>query len=76
MASAIKRKIIRNIMYYRKLNKLTPKELSLKIDKKEDFMEKLESYYYKVEPTVDTVTKIANVLGMTTDELILRKKDE
>lgn len=76
MASAIKRKIIRNIKYYRKLNKLTPKELSLKIDKKEDFMEKLESYYYKVEPTVDTVTKIAKVLGMTTDELILRKKDE
>lgn len=76
MARAIKRKIIRNIKYYRKLNKLTPKELSLKIDKKEDFIEKLESYFYKVEPTVDTVTKIAKVLGMTTNELILRKKDE
>ncbi len=76
MVSSIKRKIIKNIKYYRELNKLTPKDLSLKIDKKEDFIEKLESYFYKVEPTVDTVTKIAKVLGITTNELILRKKDE
>lgn len=76
MASAIKRKIIKNIKYYRKLKKLTPKELSIKIGKKEDFIEKLESYFYKVEPTVDTVTKIAKALSITTNELILRKKDE
>ncbi len=76
MASATKRKIIRNIKYYRKLSKLTPKELSIKIGKKENFIEKLEAYYYKVEPTVDTITKIAKVLGVTTNELILRKKDE
>lgn len=76
MASAIKRKIIKNIKYYRKLNKLTPKELSIKIGKKEDFIEKLESYFYKIEPTADTITEIAKVFGMTTNELILKKKDE
>ncbi len=51
----IRKVVIDNIRYYRKQAQMSQEELSLKLEKKEDFIEKLESGQTRIEPTLATI---------------------
>ncbi len=65
--------VIENIVYYRKLKRLSQEELSKKIGKNNKFIEKLEAGKYKREPTTDTMDLIIGVLEITIQDLIKDK---
>lgn len=62
--------VIKNIKYLRELNNISPQELSKMLNKKEYFIEKLESNLYKREPTLETIDKLSDIFNISTDILL------
>lgn len=68
--------VLKNIKYYRKKAGIDEQELSLKIGKKGNFIEKLENDKYKIEPTLMTIVLISKELNISIEDLIKeRNKD-
>lgn len=65
--------VINNIKYLREQNNMSPQELSKKLNKKEHFIEKLESNLYKREPSLDTIDRLSSVFNISSD-IILKEK--
>ena len=65
--------VINNIKYLREQNNMSPQELSKKLNKKEHFIEKLESNLYKREPSLDTIDRLSRVFNISSD-IILKEK--
>lgn len=68
--------VISNTRYYREQAKMTQEELSLKLKRKENFIERLENGETKLEPTLVTVDEIAEVLEIPTEYLVMERKKE
>lgn len=62
--------VLDNIRYYREKANISQEELSLKLGRKEDFIERLEANKTKVEPTIVLIDDIANILNISIQELI------
>ncbi len=62
--------LISRIKYYRELRNISQEQLSLMIGRNKDFIKKLEGGFYKKEPTLDTIEKIAKILFVSIDILL------
>lgn len=62
--------VISRLKYYRELRNISQDQLSLMIGRNKDFIKKLEGGFYKKEPTLDTVQKIAAIFNISTNELL------
>ena len=65
--------VINNIKYLREQNNMSPQELSKKLNKKEHFIEKLESNLYKIEHSLDTIDRLSRIFNISSD-IILKEK--
>lgn len=62
--------VLSNIRYYRKKANISQEELSLKLGRKKDFIERLETNKTKVEPTIVLIDEIAEILNIPTVLLV------
>lgn len=62
--------VLSNICYYREKANISQAELSLKLGKKKDFIERLENNKTKVEPTIVLIDEIAEILNIPTVLLV------
>jgi len=65
--------INRNIEKYCRLCNISYNELSIKLGKKEVFIEKLLNGEYKKQPTIDLVDSIAVVFNVDVEKLLERE---
>lgn len=70
----IRKVVINNVRYYREEAHMSQEELSLKLGKKEDFIERLESGQTRVEPTLITVDQIGKILNIPNEYLVAERK--
>lgn len=59
-----RRIVLSNIRFYREKARISQEDLSLKLGKKEDFIERLENNKTKIEPTIDLMDNIAIILNI------------
>ena len=67
--------VISNIKYYREKANIDDKDLSIKLGRKENFIEKLENDEWKIEPTLNTMASIAKEIGIPI-ELLVKERDD
>ena len=67
--------VISNIKYYREKANIDDKDLSIKLGRKENFIEKLENDEWKIEPTLNTMALIAREIGIPI-ELLVKERDD
>ena len=67
--------VISNIKYYREKANIDDKDLSIKLGRKENFIEKLENDEWKIEPTLNTMALIAKEIGIPI-ELLVKERDD
>lgn len=68
--------VLGNIHYYREKANISQEDLSLKLGRKKDFVERLENNKTKVEPTIDLMDNIAKILNIPTISLVKERKQE
>lgn len=68
--------VLSNIRYYREKANISQEDLSLKLGRKKDFVERLENNKTKIEPTVDLMDNIAKILNIPTISLVKERKQE
>lgn len=67
--------VISNIKYYREKANIDDKDLSIKLGRKENFIEKLENDEWKIEPTLNTMALIAKEIGIPIELLVKERVD-
>ena len=72
--SKLRKNVLYNIKYYREKANITQEELSIKIGRKNNFIEKLENGETKLEPTLITIDQIAKKLNIPTEYLVKERK--
>ena len=65
--------VIKKVKEYREKNNLSQEELSLKLNKKKDFITRLEDNKLSKELTIDLIEQIADILNISIKQLM---KDE
>jgi len=65
--------VIKKVKEYREKNNLSQEELSLKLNKKKDFITRLEDNKLSKALTIDLIEQIANILNVSIKQLM---KDE
>lgn len=65
--------VIKKIKEYREKNNLSQEELSLKLNKKKDFITRLEDNKLSKALTIDLIEQIADILNISIKQLM---KDE
>ena len=65
--------VIKKVKDYREKNNLTQEELSLKLNKKKDFITRLEDNKLSKALTIDLIEQIADILNISIKQLM---KDE
>lgn len=65
--------VIKKVKEYREKNNLSQEELSLKLNKKKDFITRLEDNKLSKALTIDLIEQIANILNISIKQLM---KDE
>lgn len=68
--------VLGNIRCYREKANISQEDLSLKLGRKKDFVERLENNKTKIEPTVDLMDNIAKILNIPTISLVKERKQE
>lgn len=68
--------VLGNIRYYREKANISQEDLSLKLGRKKDFVERLENNKTKIEPTIDLMDNIAKILNIPTISLVKERKQE
>lgn len=68
--------VLSNIRYYREKANISQEDLSLKLGRKKDFVERLENNKTKIEPTIDLMDNIAKILNIPTISLVKERKQE
>lgn len=72
--SKLRKNVLYNIKYYREKANITQEELSIKIGRKNNFIERLENGETKLEPTLITIDQIAKKLNIPTECLVKERK--
>ena len=62
--------VIKKVKDYREKNNLTPEELSLKLNKKKDFITRLEDNKLSRALTIDLIDQIAKILNVSIQQLM------
>lgn len=70
----LRKNVLYNIKYYREKANITQEELSIKIGRKNNFIERLENGETKLEPTLITIDQIAKKLKIPTEYLVKERK--
>lgn len=65
--------VVKKVKEYREKNNLSQEELSLKLNKKKDFITRLEDNKLSKALTIDLIEQIANILNISIKQLM---KDE
>ena len=72
--SKLRKIVISNVKYYREKVNMSQEELSLKLNRKENFIERLEANQTKIEPTILLVDEIAHIFNIPTEYLVLERE--
>lgn len=72
--SKLRKLVLNNIKYYREKANVTQEELSIKIGRKNDFINRLEDGETRLEPTLITIDLIAKKLNIPTEYLVKERK--
>jgi len=62
--------VIKKVKDYREKNNLTQEELSLKLNKKKDFITRLEDNKLSRALTIDLIDQIAKILNVSIEQLM------
>ena len=62
--------VIKKVKEYREKNNLTQEELSLKLNKKKDFITRLEDNKLSRALTIDLIDQIAKILNVSIQQLM------
>lgn len=68
--------VIANVKYYREKVNMSQEELSLKLKRKSDFIKRLEENKNRIEPTVILIDEIAEILNISTQDLIIERNND
>ena len=63
------KRLLKNVKYYREKANLTPEELSKRLGKKSDYIEKFEADELVRHPSIRVILDIADELGISIKEL-------
>jgi len=72
----LRKVVLVNIRYYREKANMSQEELSHKLNRKDDFIERLESNKTKVEPTIVLIDEIAEILNVSVQDLVLERNND
>lgn len=74
--SKLRKIVSTNIRFYREKSNISKEELSIRLGRKEDFIDRIENCKTKLEPTLITIDLIAKELNIPIEYLVLERKDE